>query len=73
MDPVFEGTQAGDQACVIGDGLGRRSTPVGPLGIGTYPSSPCSERVRGRLPLLEALRDELYTLLLASAIQHQEV
>src|SRR4051812_18775418 len=32
-----------------------------------------SERFRGRLPLLEALRDEPYALLLASAVQHQEV
>src|SRR5204862_3086299 len=36
-------------------------------------SQPWSERVRGRLPLLEALRDELYALLFASAVQHQEV
>ena len=32
-----------------------------------------SECVRGRLPLPEALRDELGVLLLASAVQHQEV
>src|SRR6187549_3029154 len=32
-----------------------------------------SERVRGRLPLLEALRDELGSLLLALAVQHLEV
>ena len=37
-------------------------------------SSPsCSERVRGRLPLPKALRDELGPLLLASAVQHLEV
>ena len=33
----------------------------------------CSECVRGRLPLPEALRDELSPLLLASAVQHLEV
>ena len=33
----------------------------------------CSERVRGRLPLPEALRDELGPLLLAPAVQHLEV
>ena len=32
-----------------------------------------SERVRGRLPLPEALRDELGPLLLASAVEHLEV
>ena len=32
-----------------------------------------SERVRGRLPLPEALRDELGPPLLASAVQHLEV
>jgi hypothetical protein len=32
-----------------------------------------SECVRGRLPLPEALRDELGVLLLASAVQHLEV
>jgi hypothetical protein len=33
----------------------------------------CSERIRGRLPLPEALRDELGALLLAPAVQHLEV
>jgi hypothetical protein len=33
----------------------------------------CSERVRGRLPLPEALRDELGPLLLAPAVKHLEV
>src|SRR5439155_18987660 len=33
----------------------------------------CSECVRGRLPLPEALRDELGPLLLAPAVQHLEV
>ena len=33
----------------------------------------CSECVPGRLPLLEALRDELGPLLLAPAVQHLEV
>lgn len=33
----------------------------------------CSECVRGRLPLPEALRDELGALLLAPAVQHLEV
>src|SRR5918997_2194564 len=33
----------------------------------------CSECVRGRLPLPEALRDELGTLLLAPTLQHLEV
>jgi hypothetical protein len=33
----------------------------------------CSECVRGRLPLPEALRDELGALLLAAAVQHLEV
>jgi hypothetical protein len=33
----------------------------------------CSECVRGRLPLLEALRDEPGPLLLAPAVQHLEV
>ena len=33
----------------------------------------CSECVRGRLPLPEALRDELGPLLLAPALQHLEV
>lgn len=32
-----------------------------------------SECVRGRFPILEALRDELSPLLLASAVQHLEV
>ena len=47
--------------------------PHRPSDPGTYRSSPWSERVRGRLPLLEALRDELYTLLLASAVEHHEI
>jgi hypothetical protein len=33
----------------------------------------CSECVRGRLPVLEALRDELGPLFLAPAVQHLEV
>jgi hypothetical protein len=33
----------------------------------------CSECLRGRLPLPEALRDELGALLLAPALQHLEV
>jgi hypothetical protein len=32
-----------------------------------------SESVRGRLPLQEALRDELSALLLAPAVQHLEI
>ena len=34
---------------------------------------PCSECVRGRLPLPEALRDEFGALILAPALQHLEV
>ena len=36
-------------------------------------ASPCSECVRGRLPLPEALRDEVGPLLLVSTVQHLEV
>src|SRR5690349_9098922 len=37
------------------------------------PRGRCSECVRGRLPLPEALRDELGALFLASAVEHLKV
>ena len=65
-----------DAICVRDDGCGvapEEADRIFGAYSGKHATRWCSKCVRGRLPLAEALRDELGPLFLAPAVQHLEV